>query len=164
MKMIIEPLKKEEVGSAAHLAADFRVKLNGFRGVMTEPDLSAGAEELSEYLDKGCPVFIAKEGDRPCGIVVCRIDEPCVWTEMLYVSPEYRRRGIASALFHKAEELAEARGETTVFNFIHPNNEAIIAFLKSKGYSVLNLIEIRKPYAGETVTGKMRVGDNEFDY
>ena len=57
-----------------------------------------------------------------------------------------------------------ARGETTVFNYVHPNNEAIIAFLKSKGYSVLNLIEIRKPYAGETVTGKMRVGDNEFDY
>ena len=49
-----------------------------------------------------------------------------------------------------------ARGETTVFNYVHPNNEAIIA--------LLNLIEIRKPYAGETVTGKMRVGDNEFDY
>ena len=58
----------------------------------------------------------------------------------------------------KAEELA------TVFNFVHPNNHRMIGFLRSKGYTVLNLLEIRKPFQGETLTTTIRVGDHTFDY
>ena len=64
----------------------------------------------------------------------------------------------------KAEELAASYGEETVYNYVHPNNDGIIAFLKSRGYDVLNLIEVRKPYQGETLRTKVRVGEHEFDY
>jgi len=40
----------------------------------------------------------------------------------------------------------------------------MIAFLRKRGYTVLNLIEIRKPYAGEKTTQIIKVGENEFDY
>ena len=40
----------------------------------------------------------------------------------------------------------------------------MIAFLRRHGYTVLNLIEIRKPWLGETLTQTIRVGDHEFDY
>ena len=43
-------------------------------------------------------------------------------------------------------------GEDTVYNFVHPNNEGMIRFLASKGYTVLNMIEVRKPYKGEKLT------------
>lgn len=96
--------------------------------------------------------------------MVCRVDEPCVWVEALYVTPEYRRRGIASALMVQAEKIAAVYGEETVFNYVHPNNHGMIAFLRRHGYTVLNLIEIRKPYRGEKIGGKINMGENEFDY
>lgn len=40
----------------------------------------------------------------------------------------------------------------------------MIAFLRSKGYTVLNLIEIRKPYKDEKLSTTIQVGKNSFDY
>ena len=162
--MTIGALKREQVKQAAPLVAAFRVELNSYRGVVSLPDEKAGEEELLEYLDSGFPMYAAVEDGVTVGYAVCRVDEPCVWVESLYVLPQYRRKGIASALFQKAEEFAASLGEDTVFNYVHPNNEKVISFLRSKGYTVLNLIEVRKPYAGEKLTTKIRVGDNEFDY
>jgi len=84
--------------------------------------------------------------------------------ESVYVHPDFRRQGIGAALFGKAEELAASFGEDTVYNYVHPNNRAMIAFLREKGYSVLNLLEIRKLYAGEKLTRKIRVDEEQFDY
>ena len=81
-----------------------------------------------------------------------------------HVSSEFRRRGVASMLFEKAEEIAAEKGEETVYNYVHPNNERMIGFLRSKGYTVLNLIEIRKPYKGEKPSTTIHVENNEFDY
>ena len=54
-------------------------------------------------------------------------------------------------MFKKAEELAADYGDETVFNYVHPNNEAMIGFLRKHGYRVLNLIEMRKPYKGKSL-------------
>lgn len=37
-------------------------------------------------------------------------------------------------------------------------------FLRKRGYTVLNLIEVRKPYKDEMLTQTITVGDHEFDY
>ena len=150
--------------ACAALVAEFRVVLNAFRGVETQPDPASGKAELLEFLDSGFPVFAAAEGDILVGYIVCRIESPCLWVEQLYVREEYRRQGVASALFSKAEALARSMGEDTVFNYVHPNNDRIIGFLRSRGYTVLNMIEVRKPYRGETPTTTIRVGDHLFDY
>ena len=157
-------LTEAGVERTASLVAAFRVALRSYKGVASEPDVEAGREELREYLAKGFPMYAAEEAGEYAGYIVCRIDEPCVWVESIYVAEKYRRRGVASLLFGKAEALAAERGEETVFNYVHPNNEAMIAFLRSKGYTVLNMIEIRKPYAGEKLTTTIPVGENRFDY
>ena len=77
---------------------------------------------------------------------------------------DYRRKGVATILFSKAEGMAEAMGGETVFNYVHPNNEGMIHFLRSKGYTVLNMIEIRRPYQGEKLASTIQVGNNDFDY
>ena len=82
----------------------------------------------------------------------------------MYVVEEYRRHGVASALFQEAEKLAKQYGETTVFNYVHPNNDGMIAFLRKHGYTVLNLIEIRKPYQDEKLSTKIQVANHQFDY
>lgn len=162
--IVIQKMTEEAIPEIARLVAQFRVTLKSFKGISAAPNEEEGTAELKEYLDAGFPVFTASMDGTYCGYMVCRIDEPCVWVESIYVLPGFRKQGVAAALFGKGEELAASYGEDTVYNYVHPNNNAMIAFLKSRGYSVLNLIEIRKPYAGEKLTRKIQVAENQFDY
>ena len=162
MKLI--QIDKTTADRLVPLVTDFRVTLTGYRGIASQPRVEAAREELMEFLDAGFPVYAVEDGDELAGYMVCRMDAPCLWVEHLYVRESYRRKGVASLLFEKAEALAAAMGEDTVFNFVHPNNLGMIAFLRSKGYSVLNMIEIRKPYPGEQLQTTIPVGDAVFDY
>lgn len=164
--MVIERIKEEQLlKRIAPLTADFRVTLKSLKGIVSEPDVAEGGGiELKEYLDAGFPIYAARDQETYCGYMVCRIEEPCVWMESIYVLPQYRKQGVASLLFARAEELAYEYGGETVYNYVHPNNDGMIAFLRSKGYSVLNLLEIRKPYSEEKPTRKIIVDGKEFDY
>lgn len=162
--MEIKRIGADDVDALAPLDADFRVALRSYKGDVVQPDVQAGREELLYYLEKGYPIFAAVEQGQFLGYAVCRIDDGCVWAEALYVRPEYRRRHVASALFDCAEALARSYEQDTVYNYVHPNNDGVIAFLRSRGYDVLNLIEIRKPYAGEAPGAVYRVGNNDFRY
>lgn len=148
----------------AQMVALFRVELRSYKGIASKPHLEAGREEMEEYLAAGFPVFAAIVDRAYVGYVVCRVDSGVVWVESIFVREEYRRKGIASALHRKAEEIAGSYGDDTVYNYVHPNNHRMIAFLRKRGYTVLNLIEIRKPYQGENLTQVIKVGENEFDY
>lgn len=148
----------------AQLVALFRVELRSYKGIVSKPNMDAGREEMEEYLSAGFPVFAAVINGQYAGYVVCRVDSEVVWVESIFVKEEYRRQGVASALHNKAEEIAASYGEETVYNYVHPNNHRMIAFLRKRGYTVLNLIEIRKPYQGEQPTQTICVGEHEFDY
>ncbi len=146
------------------LIAAFRVTLRSYKGIQADPDPEWAREEISEFLEKKYPVFAAEQDGEAVGYIACRIEEPCLWVEHIYVDERYRRQGAASMLFSKAEEIAASMGDDTVYNFVHPNNEGMISFLRSKGYTVLNMLEIRKPYGGEKLTTTVRVNENAFDY
>ena len=146
------------------LVALFRVELRSYKGITSKPNIEAAREEMEEYLAAGFPVFAAIIDGEYAGYVVCRVDSKVVWVESLFVKEEYRRHGVASALHSKAEEIAASYGEDTVYNYVHPNNHRMIGFLRKRGYTVLNLIEIRKPYKGEKLTQTITVGEHEFDY
>ena len=148
----------------AQMAALFRVELRSYKGIISKPNVEAGREEIEEYLEAKFPVFVCLVNDEYAGYVVCRVDSGVVWVESVFVKEEYRRRGVASALYKKAEETAALYGEDTVYNYVHPNNHSMIEFLRKRGYTVLNLIEVRKPYQGEKLTQKIKVFEHEFDY
>ena len=148
----------------AEMVALFRVELRSYKGIVSKPNVDVGREEMDEYLSAGFPVFAAIVDGAYAGYVVCRVDSEVVWVESIFVKEEYRRHGIATALHSKAEEIAAFYGENTVYNYVHPNNHRMIDFLRKRGYTVLNLIEIRKPYEGEKLTQKVCVGEHEFDY
>ena len=161
----MEILEITQVNDAlAEMVALFRVELRSYKGITSRPNMEAGREEMEEYLSAKFPVFAALLNGEYAGYVVCRIDNEVVWVESIFVKEEYRRKGIASALFGKAEEIAASYGDDTVFNYVHPNNHRIIQFLRKHGYTVLNLIEIRKPYKNETLTQTFTIGEHEFDY
>lgn len=163
--MRVKGLHEEDIQETAELVARFRVELSNLRRMNKKPNITAAVEELNEYVDNGFPVFIAENDQKVIiGYIVCRIDRDVVWAESLYVAPEYRRRGTASILYERAEQLARKLGSETVYNWVHPNNEKIISFLDKKGYNVLNLIEVRKSTAGEKINQKIRVDAHEFNY
>ena len=151
-------------GDLAEMVAFFRVELRSYKGIESKPNVDSGREEMEEYLAAGFPVFAAIVDGEYAGYVVCRVDSEVVWVESIFVKEEYRRHGVATALHSKAEEIAATYGDDTVYNYVHPNNHRMIEFLRKRGYTVLNLIEIRKPYKDEKLTQTIAVGKHEFDY
>lgn len=148
----------------AEMVAQFRVELRSYKGVVSKPNLEAGREEIEDYLSARFPVFAALVDGEYAGYLVCRIDGGVVWVESLFVKTNFRRQGVATALHRKAEEISASLGGDTVYNYVHPNNHHMIEFLRKRGYTVLNLIEIRKPHKDETLTRQITVGEHAFDY
>ena len=152
------------------LVAGFRAALRSVR--TGEPETvaakrnAAATEEVDEYeANPAYPIFVAELGKGElAGYLVCHVVEDVVWAESLYVLPAYRRHGIAADLYAEAERLSRDLGGDTVYNWVHPNNDRIIAFLKKRGYDVLNLVEIRRARAGEEVKGEIQVGEHRFRY
>ncbi|GAA0722567.1 hypothetical protein GCM10008905_14210 [Clostridium malenominatum] len=163
--MNIRLAKLDDEEKIAKLVAQFRVDLRKFKTVISSPNIEEGKEEFREYMDKKYPIFVAEDTNKELlGYLVCRIDKEIVWAESLFVSYNVRRSGIGSKLYEKAEEIAQEIGCSTVYNWVHPNNDKIIPFLSKKGYNVLNLIEIRKARENEVLTQKIGVGKYDFDY
>ncbi len=161
----MEILEVKQVNDAlAEMVALFRVELRSYKGIASGLNIEAGREEMVEYLLAGFPVFAALVDGKYAGYVVCRVDDELVWVESIFVKEEYRRRGVATALHSKAEEIAASYGEDTVYNYVHPNNHRMIEFLRKRGYTILNLIEIRRPYKDEKLTQTIVVGEHDFDY
>lgn len=162
--MIVVKYEEKYLEKTYRLLALFRVLLRSFKNVKNEADfLSAKEELLSFSKDQQYEIYVCKEEDNVLGYMILKLDG-VVWVEQIFVDPNYRRMGVGSLLYEKAEEVSAKLGSDTLYNYVHPNNEAMINFLKDKGYTVLNLIEIRKPYKKENLNKKYKIGNNEFDY
>ncbi len=161
---IIREYQIGDFNSVARLIAELRVSLSSLKGLSKKPNVASAKEELQEFLDAEYPIFIAELDGEIVGYAVCRVDSDVVWTEQMFVHPDSRRMGIASSLYGKIEELVKELGGETVYNWVHPNNDTIIEFLKQRGYNVLNLIEIRGPWKGETPQKQITVDKHEFEY
>lgn len=161
--MTVRPATDADRSDLVRLIAEFRVALAALGGRTAQPDAKAAAAELAEHEARRFPIFVAEaDGAGVIGYLVCRVDAKVVWAESLFVLPDHRRRGIASALYDQAERIAAGAGGQTVFNWIHPNNDAVIAFLRKRGYDVLNLIEVRRPVSDEPASRTIKVGSHKF--
>ena len=162
--MDIRLFDETDIDQLTKLIAMFRVFLSELKGNTRKENLDAAKGELEDYIEKQYPIFVAEAKGLIIGYIVCRIEETVVWAESLFVLPEYRKQGVASALYDKAENIAKELGGDTVYNWVHPNNHRIISFLDKKGYNVLNLIEVRKKRENENISQKIKVNQHEFDY
>ena len=163
-KFDIIKYNEQYFNQTAELLSLFRVQLRKYKDIDSEPDIESAKRELDSFSkDENYPIYLCLENGTVIGYMILKIDG-VIWVEQIYVMESYRRRGVATLLYQEAEKRANEIGEDTIYNYVHPNNEAIIRFLKSKGYTVLNLIEIRKPYKDEKLKTVIKVGNNDFDY
>ncbi|NLE70379.1 MAG: GNAT family N-acetyltransferase [Clostridiales bacterium] len=161
--MIIQA-EQQHTALIVPLMAAFRRELRALKGAQTGEDLACAREEFLDCLGRGWTMYCYLAEGVALGYALCRVEGGIVWCEHLYVQPDHRRQGIASALFRQAEALAASLGESMVYNWVHPNNQAIIAFLKKQGYDVLNLIELRKAQPDEQLIPGFVVGENSYKY
>ena len=150
--MIIRLAKVNDEERIAALIAQFRVDLKQLKLVKSALNIEQGKEEFREFFEGKYPVFVAEDDNNELlGYLVCRVDNK-------------RRRGVGTKLYEKTEDIAKELGCSTVYNYVHPNNDKIIPFLYKRGYNVLNLIELRKARENEVLTQKIEIGRYEYDY
>ncbi len=162
--MEIRSYLSEDEDQVISLTAEYRVFLSSLKSISKNPNIETARSELEDYLSSNCSIYVAAVDDEILGYLVCRIDQNVVWAESLFVKASVRRKGVGSALYSEAERLAKELDGETVYNWIHPNNTGIIQFLIKRGYDVLNLIEIRRPWLGEENLSRIQVGDHHFKY
>jgi ribosomal protein S18 acetylase RimI-like enzyme len=162
--MEIRRYRPEDKDQIILLIAEYRVFLSSLKSVTRNHDAELASIELGDYLSTRYSIYVAASNGNLLGYLVCRIDQNIVWAESLFVKESERRKGIGSALYAEAERLAENLDSETVYNWVHPNNAGIILFLKKRGYNVLNLVEIRKPWTGEENLSTVQVGNHQFRY
>lgn len=148
-----------------NLFALFRQTLRLLKSKNAPLDLQGAKEEVNYYIENKFPLILAFDSlNNLIGFILLKEDHGIIWVEYLYVLPKWRRNGVASALFHKAEEFMQKFDQETLYLYIHPNNHKMIQFLDRLNYNVLNLIEIRKKRKEETLNSSIQVGEHNFRY
>ncbi|MCF8009433.1 MAG: GNAT family N-acetyltransferase [Halanaerobiales bacterium] len=140
---------------------DFLASLKNRENKMTTKE---GIEEIEYYLDKDFPIYIALVNDRLAGYFILKYDDDAVWLEHFFVKESFRNKKIGTALFKKAEEVIGDHGYVNLYNWVHPNNDRMINFLRKQEYDVLNMIEIRKKFKNEKLKRKIDLNSNQFRY
>ena len=162
--MEVVKIENKYFDKTAELVSLFRVTLREFKGIKSEPDIDSAREELDSFMHDGMfQIYVCLDNEDVVGYINLKIDGP-IWVEQIFVREDYRRKGVGTLLYEKAESISNNLGEDTMYNYVHPNNDKMINFLKSKGYTVLNLIEIRKPWKKENLNEKIKIRNNTFDY
>jgi len=70
------------------------------------------------------------------GAVIAGFDGVRGWIYHLAVSPEHRRRGIATGLMRGAEAALRARGCSKINLQVRASNQSVVAFYLALGYQI----------------------------
>ena len=88
--------------------------------------------------------FVAIDKDRVIGSAMAGFDGHRGWVYYVAVYPDYRRRGIGSALMSKAEQALKEMGCPKLNLQIRADNHQVQAFYESLGYAVEERISMGK--------------------
>ena len=162
-KIEIRLYQKDVHNDVAELLADFYHAMWRLKGRKQARNLESAIQDLSERIDRNETVFIAKVNDEIAGIQIATAEPSCK-IECVYVSERFRRLGLAQRLLDAAESHFKVSGSDSFYVSVHPNNRAIIELLKSNGYDVLNLLEIRKRWPDERQYQAVNIMGQDYLY
>ena len=162
--MIYRLAKPGDEKALTELIRKFRSEIARMRGRPGSYTSEEARRELTEDLSQERFIIYVAEEETLSGYCVFKDEERTVWMEQLFVDPACRRKGIVRQFVTIGEALAESRGQETLFFWVHPDNRVMLSFLKSTGYDVLNLIEIRRRRNGETCPDRVEMFGHTLYY
>ncbi len=89
-------------------------------------------------------LLVAEIENHLVGALMAGFDGTRGWLHHLAVAPDYRRRGIATALVEAAEEGLLRLGCPKVNLQVRAENVGVLAFYQALGYSVENMVSMGK--------------------
>ncbi|GAA1977980.1 GNAT family N-acetyltransferase [Catenulispora subtropica] len=114
---------------AAALRAAQRAEIEEMYGPDSEPGVAPSAADIALFV-------VAYAGGAPVGCGALRPLEPgAAEIKRMYVVPDWRGRGVSSAVLSALEAGAAARGRTTLKLETGPRQAAAIRFYERSGYA-----------------------------
>ena len=143
------------------LKAEYDVFLKKLKDVKADTDPDEAQDRLEEALERGWRIIAASDHGRYLGYIILDEGSEEICVRELFVRPESRRKGIATALMEKAEAVAEEEHCDGVVSHVQPENTSMFAFLRSIGYTSLISVEIRR--SKEKGQKSIQIGSERFD-
>ncbi len=127
MRVVVNEVPWDDPRAAALRAAQ-RIEIDALYGPDSEPGPAPSAADIALFL-------IAYADGRPVGCGGLRPLEPgAVEVKRMYVVPEWRGRGVSTAVLSALESAAARRGWTTLRLETGPAQTAAIRFYERSGY------------------------------
>lgn len=140
--MLIRPMRPEDFPAVSAMMDDLHAL-----HVENRPDLYVPMSPIypeNVYLEKladpATLCLLAEEDGAAAGLCfvemrkrTCMRNIPSAYMDDLYVSPAFRRRGVATALFRRAEALAKEKGAVRLDLMVWGFNREALAFYESLG-------------------------------
>ncbi|HCJ58962.1 GNAT family N-acetyltransferase [Lutispora sp.] len=103
-------------------------------------------ETLKSWIEQG-NVFNIFLDDEPAGFFYVRFGgQNVAWLEDLYISEQYRGKGIGKYAMKRLDELMAEKQVIAMFVDVIPRNTNAIKLYRDCGFDHLNLIQLRKNY------------------
>lgn len=143
----IVPITAHNSANIVYMHADCRKELAALKKIRMDQDIETSQQEIDAALQNQEYVFGAVRDGKYVGYMILKPQDDMVLSD-LYVRPEYRRRGIAAALFARAEETAAAEGKN-VSVVMKPYYDKMLQFLQKQGWNYLSEIRLVRDTADE---------------
>lgn len=123
-----------------------------------QTDFSHLAKTVEQYFSADTPLWWVEPPDNPSPVPTLLLPIACLWMGnaidqvtgnryahifLLYVVPEYRRRGIATALLGQAQQWAAARGDCQIGLQVFSCNEPALTLYHRLGFRPQSLLMLK---------------------
>ena len=136
----IAPVTSHNSANIVYMYADCRKELAALKNVRAGQDIELAQQEIDEALAGQEMIFAAVKDGRYAGYMILKPGTDLILKDM-YVRPDYRRRGIATAMFVKAQEIAAEEG-MQLSVVMKPYIEKMLGFLQKQGWNCLDEVRL----------------------
>ena len=141
---------EKDVNVFANLYFEFYKELRSRQGWSLH-DFNEYLEDAKNMFKRGDVIFLAVYNSNPVGFIRISEREGSYWIEDIFVSPNYRGKGIGKLLVKTAENYIK-NYDSSAYIMVLPQDRKALDFWIHMGYNILNSIELVKDF-GETRLG-----------